>query len=85
MPLRAGHPVLGPCGSARGRTHTLGDVVTALATAGLRIEFVYEHPYTLRARWPFLERSADGTYGMPEGRPELPLLYSLRATRPAQA
>jgi hypothetical protein len=26
-------------------THTLGAIVTALASAGLRIEFLHEHPF----------------------------------------
>jgi SAM-dependent methyltransferase len=60
--------------------HGLGEVVTALAQAGLRIEFLHEHPYTLRARWPFLERHADRTFHMPDGRPQVPLLYSVLAT-----
>ena len=63
--------------------HTLGAVITSLAQAGLRIEFLHEHPYALRARWPFLERRPDRTYHMPAGRPQVPLLYSVKATRPA--
>lgn len=63
--------------------HTIGGVVSALAGAGLRIEFLHEHPYTLRARWPFLERRPDRTFHMPSGRPQVPLLYSLKATLPA--
>jgi len=59
--------------------HTLGDVVSSLVEVGLAIEFLHEHPYALRARWPFLERHADRTYRMPDGWPELPLLYSIRA------
>jgi SAM-dependent methyltransferase len=62
--------------------HGLGSVISALAQAGLRIEFLHEHPYTLRARWPFLERQPDRTYHMPAGQPEVPLLYSVKATRP---
>jgi SAM-dependent methyltransferase len=62
--------------------HGLGAVVTALAQSGLRIEFLHEHPYTLRARWPFCERQPDRTYHMPAGRPHVPLLYSVKATRP---
>jgi SAM-dependent methyltransferase len=62
--------------------HGLGAVISALAGAGLRIEFLHEHPYALRARWPFLERSADRTYHMPAGKPQVPLLYSLKATQP---
>lgn len=47
--------------------HGLGSVVSSLAQAGLRIGFLHEHPYTLRARWPFLERRADRTHHMPAG------------------
>ena len=39
--------------------HTLGSVVSAIAAAGLRIEFLHEHDHTLFARWPFLEPQAD--------------------------
>ncbi|HTU85140.1 MAG TPA: class I SAM-dependent methyltransferase [Solirubrobacteraceae bacterium] len=63
--------------------HVLGDVVTSLAEAGLVIELLREHPVALRACWPFLERSVDGTYRAPSGRPDLPLLYSVRARRPS--
>ena len=62
--------------------HGLGAVITALARAGLRIEFLHEHPYTLRARWPFCERQPDRTYRMPAGQPQVPLLYSVKATPP---
>jgi SAM-dependent methyltransferase len=62
--------------------HPLGEVVSAIISAGLRLEFLHEHPYTESLRWPFLERDADRIYRMPAGRPELPLMYSLRATRP---
>lgn len=65
--------------------HGLGSVISALAQAGLRIEFLHEHPFTLRARWPFLERRDDRTYHMPPGRPRVPLLYSVKATRPGDA
>jgi SAM-dependent methyltransferase len=61
-------------------THRLGDVVSALIGAGLRIEFLHEHDFTLHARFPFLARQDDGTYRMPPGLPSLPLMYSLRAT-----
>jgi SAM-dependent methyltransferase len=64
-------------------THALGEVVTSLAEAGLVIEFLHEHPYALRACWPFLECNADRMYRMPSGQPELPLLYSIRARRPS--
>ncbi len=62
-------------------THPLGDVVTALAARGLRVEFLHEFPFTLFARWPFLERDANGVYRLPAGSPQVPLLYSVRARR----
>jgi SAM-dependent methyltransferase len=62
-------------------THPLSDVVTAVIAAGLSLEFLHEHPHTLWARWPFLERREDRTYHLPADRPSLPLLYSLRARR----
>ena len=32
--------------------------------------------------WPFLEKAGRRKWRMPEGRPRLPLMYSLRARRP---
>jgi SAM-dependent methyltransferase len=62
--------------------HGIGDVVTALANAGLTIELLHEHEFTLSPRWPFLERGADHIYRMPSDAPTLPLMYSIRARGP---
>ncbi|GAB2523692.1 methyltransferase domain-containing protein [Nocardiopsis aegyptia] len=59
--------------------HPLGDVVTALAGAGLRVEFLHEHPFTLFQRYPGLRRDGNGVYRFPPDRPQVPLMYSLRA------
>jgi SAM-dependent methyltransferase len=66
--------------------HTLADVVTAVLGAGLRVELLSEHDYTLFPRFPHLVEdreflSAGVVYRQPEGRPRLPLMYSLRARR----
>jgi SAM-dependent methyltransferase len=63
--------------------HPLSSVVTALIEAGLQIEFLHEHDYTLFPRWPFLESRDDGSFVFPAGMPRIPLMYSLRARRPA--
>jgi SAM-dependent methyltransferase len=63
--------------------HPLGEVVTALAGAGLRLDFLREREHTLFRRYPVLEATGDGEYRFPPGHPRLPLVYSLRATRPA--
>ena len=62
--------------------HGLGEVVTALAQAGLQIEFLHEWPFV---EWevPFLEKR-DGRWWMPgELDGTMPLMYSLKATKPA--
>jgi SAM-dependent methyltransferase len=63
-------------------TWTLGDVVSALTSAGLKLEFLHEHDYTLFPRWPFLERDDRARYRLPAHIPSLPLMFSLRAIRP---
>ncbi|MGW2591889.1 class I SAM-dependent methyltransferase [Streptomyces sp. NPDC001515] len=65
--------------------HPVGSVVSALAAAGLRIEFLHEHDASLFARFPVLERYPDGFYRFPEERPRIPLMYSLKASRPARS
>ncbi|WP_306332795.1 bifunctional 2-polyprenyl-6-hydroxyphenol methylase/3-demethylubiquinol 3-O-methyltransferase UbiG [Streptomyces sp. KL118A] len=61
--------------------HPIGDVVSALAAAGLRIEFLRERDQTLFERFGTLELR-DGVYRFPADRPRIPLMYSLRASRP---
>jgi SAM-dependent methyltransferase len=63
-------------------TWTIGDVATALSSAGLHIEFLHEYDYALFPRWPFLERDDEGRYRLPAHIPSIPLMFSLRATRP---
>jgi len=65
-------------------THGLGAVVTTLSGHGLRIVHLTEREETLYPRFPFLVRGADGLYRMPEGRPRVPLSYSLLARKPAE-
>ncbi|MFN2591051.1 MAG: class I SAM-dependent methyltransferase, partial [Actinomycetota bacterium] len=65
-----------------GWNHSLGEIVTALADVGLRIEFLREMPFV---EWPvnFLEERDDGTWRLPEAHPELPLFFALKATKPS--
>ncbi|WP_207586985.1 methyltransferase [Halomontanus rarus] len=58
--------------------HTLSDVVTALASSGLRIEFVHEFPFDYWHRWERMEDDGGGRWTLPEA--DLPLTFSLRAT-----
>ncbi|MFD7533803.1 MULTISPECIES: class I SAM-dependent methyltransferase [unclassified Streptomyces] len=65
--------------------HPIGDVVSALAAAGLRIEFLHEHDASLFARFPTLERQSDGFYRFPADRPRIPLMYSIKASKAADS
>jgi SAM-dependent methyltransferase len=63
--------------------HGLGEVVSAVIDAGLVVEHLHEFDYTLFPRWPFLVKDESGAYRMPPDRPSLPLMYTLRAHKPA--
>jgi SAM-dependent methyltransferase len=63
-------------------SHGIGAVVTAIAAAGLRLEWLHEHPFTFAMGWPFLEHE-DRVFRLPGDVPSLPLMYSLLATAPA--
>jgi SAM-dependent methyltransferase len=65
--------------------HPVGEVVTAIAGAGLRVEFLHEHDFDAFQRFESLRRHDDGTYRLPPGRPRIPMMFSLRATQPAAA
>ena len=62
--------------------HGLGDVITALIDAGLVLEFLHEHDRTVFQQLPFLEQGDDGWWRLPADMPALPLLFSLRASKP---
>jgi ubiquinone/menaquinone biosynthesis C-methylase UbiE len=64
-----------------GWDHGLGEIVTALVEAGLRIESLREYPFV---DWPvgFLVEAEDGTWRLPPDVPgELPLFFSILATK----
>ena len=67
-----------------GWDHGLGEIVTAIIDAGLRIESLEELPY-LDWATDFLVESEPGSgrFVLPPGSGELPLAFSLRATKQA--
>jgi SAM-dependent methyltransferase len=61
----------------------LGEVVTALAGAGLRISALREYPYSNGERhFSGMRGLAGRRVAPPEGVPRLPLMYGLRAEKP---
>ncbi len=63
-------------------THSLGEVISVLAAAGLQIAYVHEFPVCAWRRFSWLELGADGWWHLPPGEPSVPLTFSLRATKP---
>src|SRR5271170_3009693 len=64
--------------------HPLGEVVTALAAAGMRIQSLRELDGDVLREWPMMVKGEDRLYRMPPGAPSLPLMYVLRASRDAE-
>ena len=62
--------------------HTLGEIVTALIDAGLRIEFLHEFPFGTQHYLPFTEDTVDGMVRLKQHDGCVPLLFSIKARRP---
>ena len=63
--------------------HPPGEVVTALAEAGLRIEFLHEFPFSIEKFFPFMEEREDGLLYLTKYDGSIPLMYSVKARKPA--
>ena len=62
--------------------HSLGEIVSALAEAGLHVEFLHEFD-VLDWELGYLVQGSDGLWRLPAGtKGELPLFFSLRASKP---
>jgi SAM-dependent methyltransferase len=65
--------------------HSVAELITAVAQAGLVIEFFHEFPWLDRP-WPFLRKQDERTWTLPaDSEAELPLFLSLRARKPASS
>ena len=62
-------------------SHSLGDVVNALISAGLRIEFLREFDYSDVQSHPFLIQSEDGWWRFQNLPGGMPLMFSIRAIK----
>jgi SAM-dependent methyltransferase len=63
--------------------HPVGSVVSALIDAGLRIDHLHEFPFSTYQFLPFTQTAADGTVRLTKHDGCIPLLYSIKATKPA--
>ena len=63
--------------------HPLSDILNGLIGAGLRLDWHHEHSALTWNLFPNMEEGRDGLYRLPAGHPQLPLSFSLKASRPA--
>jgi SAM-dependent methyltransferase len=59
--------------------HSIGEIVTAVLDRALRIVTLLEHDWTVWPRFPWLVETPDHRWKTPEGRPRIPLTFTLVA------
>ncbi len=62
--------------------HTLGDVVSAVCNAGLRVEFLHEFPFSAYDCFDYTQPVGPDDHRARVGNVDMPLMYSLRAHKP---
>jgi SAM-dependent methyltransferase len=62
--------------------HGLDEVLDAVLSAGLRLTAFVEHDVSCWRRFPGMTDLGDGWFGLPNGAPRLPLMFSVRAVQP---
>ena len=62
--------------------HDFADIVGSLLAAGLRIDMLREYDRIAWRHIPWMVRGDDGFWRMPEGSPDIPLMFALSATKP---
>ena len=61
--------------------HSLSDIVTALAKAGLTIQYFHEFPVSAYRVFPCMTRQDDGWWRFPKDNDSFPQLFSIRAVK----
>ncbi len=63
--------------------HSLEDIFSAVLDAGLQIELFREHDFCVYQARKGMVKGEDGFWRLPEGVTRIPLMFSLRARKPA--
>jgi SAM-dependent methyltransferase len=61
--------------------HSVSDIINSLIQAGLKIEFFNEYPFTPMGMFFFTEKDSDGYYRLKNQKAEIPLLFTLKASK----
>ncbi|MBD3191228.1 MAG: methyltransferase domain-containing protein [Candidatus Heimdallarchaeota archaeon] len=62
-------------------SHSLSEIINSLISAGLKIDFLHEYPFSPMNPYPFAEQGADGYYRLKNQKAEIPLFFTLKATK----
>lgn len=62
--------------------HSIGEVINSLIDTGLRIEFLHEFDFHLRDKFGNMVKGEDGYWRFPPEFSMIPLLFSLKASKP---
>ncbi len=63
-------------------SYTISDVINSLTKEGLKIEYVHEFPFTTYDQFPgFMEQNDKGQFVLRNKKIQIPLLFSLKATK----
>ncbi len=65
--------------------HSLGEIVSALADEGFRVESLREYPFSGYQAQPGMVQGDDGWWRLPNRTQRLPMLFGLKATLPPDA
>ena len=63
-------------------SYTISDVINSLIDEGLKIEYEHEFPFSMYDQFPgFMEKNRKGQYVLKNKKIQIPLLFSLKATK----
>lgn len=62
--------------------HPMGEIISSLINAGLRVEFLHEHAFTVFKQFPFLVVEKPGIWKFAQDPAPIPLMFSLKASKP---
>jgi hypothetical protein len=62
--------------------HSLGEILNSLIDTGLRIEYLHEFQFSLRAKFANMVEDEHGYWRFPPEFSMIPLLFSLKASKP---
>ena len=63
-------------------SHPLEEVLGSLLAAGLRIDAFREYSHAVWQPFPFCIEQAPGQWVMPSDKPQIPMMFSVRALKP---